>query len=201
MFCPNCGKNLEEGKAFCPNCGAAVAENNQQPFQPQVQPSVQAYDYTPQTNIAERPMKWFKFLIYFALFASAVVNFFSGISFITGTQTSNLAGGYGAGFVYAIFGGLKVLDIIVGILSFGMVALAIYVRFQLAGYKKDGPKMLLGMYAIQLAINLIYYFGLLIILGFDGTILSSLIGTIIGSVIMIVLNKIYFDKRKDLFVN
>ncbi|MBO4396335.1 MAG: zinc ribbon domain-containing protein [Eubacterium sp.] len=54
MFCPNCGKQLEEGTAFCPMCGTAIAtapqENAQAPQQEQQQFSqaVGGFDQAPQ---------------------------------------------------------------------------------------------------------------------------------------------------------
>ena len=59
-------------------------------------------------------MKWYKFLIYFALFAGAFVNFIYGINYISGgiyvVETNGLTT---ADTVYKLYGvGLQVVDIL-----------------------------------------------------------------------------------------
>lgn len=83
MFCPNCGTQCPDDTKFCPNCGSTVAnnqptENTQQNFgQPNY---TQPNNYTqPQMYNVQFEMKWFKFLIYFGLFAGAVLNCLSAI--------------------------------------------------------------------------------------------------------------------------
>ena len=147
MFCPNCGKNVGDAERFCPNCGAALNQNTpsanpqpsyqqpayqqptyqqpnyhqgnyqQQPYQPVYQQPVQQYPY---------PMNWYKFVIYFALFASAVLNGITGIMHLTGGYWS--AQGVEAEWIYAVFSGLQVVDIFVGIASLVLAAFAIVTR-------------------------------------------------------------------------
>ena len=144
-------------------------------------------------------MKWFKFLINFALFASAVLNIGSGISQITG-----LAYGEMADLVYRIFDGIQTLDIIVGIGLFAVAALAIYARIRLAGYRKNGPKALNAVYLATAAVQLIYIIGIFIIApnGIAEEIdFSTNITSIAISIGMVSANTTYFKKRAHLFVN
>lgn len=80
MFCRNCGKEMTDGAAFCVSCGAANNPVNCEANNP--------------VNYAanQMPMKWYNFLIYFALFAGAVLNVLTGIFMLTGAQY-NMQGG------------------------------------------------------------------------------------------------------------
>ena len=92
-YCSSCGSQLNnENQQFCSNCGAklcadpAINEQNtvtsQTPY-PQQQ-VIQNPIYQAQNMNAAPSMKWFKFLIYFALFAGAVINLAYGITYISG---------------------------------------------------------------------------------------------------------------------
>ncbi len=188
MFCQKCGTPIENGVSICPACGTPVASDSyaQEP---------QQYQYYQAGPVLE--MKWYKFLIYFSLFASAVLNAITGFQLLTGAHY-----GGSAEYVYAFFDGLKGLDILVGLLSLGFAGFAIYTRTRLAGYFQNGPKMLLFTYAAGAAINLIYVIGLNAVLGGIASEIdtSSFIINLIVSAVMIFVNKTYFDKRAHLFV-
>ena len=144
-------------------------------------------------------MKWFKFLIYFALFAGAALNAISGIQMLTG----EVYGEYKE-YVYAVFEDLKTLDMIVGILMLATAALGIYTRFRLAGYYANGPKMLSVVYAMAVLVNLVYIIGVNSILSeavMESVDTSSSITSMLVSAVMIIINNTYFKKRAHLFVN
>lgn len=144
-------------------------------------------------------MKWYKFLIYFSLFFSAVINLISGILQITG-MNYNISGA-DASAVYLYYGsGLKIIDVLFGIFVIALAVYAIYVRFRLAGFRQNGPTS----YYILLAANAIgstlYYIAASFVTGimmFD----SSTITTLVSSIAMLALNVVYFNKRSQLFVN
>lgn len=206
MNCQKCGSYMNDNQAFCPNCGNANANANQQPQyqQPQYQqaqyqqPQYQQPQYQPPyqpNNGSQLPMNWFKFLIYFALFASGVLNIISGITAMTGSQYGGLQG-----LVYMYFGGLQALDIIYGICCIALGAFAIYVRMRLAGYYKNGPQMLNVLYIAAVALSLIYVIGVSIVVG--GDVPLNFASTIVSagvSVAMVVANTVYFKKRAHLF--
>ena len=96
------------------------------------------------------------------------------------------------------------LDMFVGAALIALAALAIFTRFRLAGYHKNGPKLLTLMYASTIIINVIYYIGVAIVLPdaiADAVNTSSLITGSLTSIAMIFINKTYFEKRASLFVN
>ena len=144
------------------------------------------------------PMKWHKFLIYFSLWANAVMSVISGAQIITGSQ-------YGppeaAGQLYATVSGLKAADMVFGVLLIAMGAFFIYTRFQLAGFKAGAPNKLTIAYALDLAITLGY---LMVVSGLTkipvGDLMNSSVpSTIIASVVLIIVNRVYYNKRAHLF--
>ena len=176
--CGTCGTVIEEGGRFCPVCGK----------------SVNRIDTAP-----SKSMKWYKFVIWVQLFLGALMNLGTGIRYLSG-----MAYGDVSSTVYYIYGGLKPLDILMGALSIAAAVLAILVRQSLAHYKKSGPGMYYIYWIFGIAYNVIYLLGLVLVGVFDvvGTQIGfPLGGTIAASVVMLVLNIVYFTKRMDLFVN
>lgn len=205
MICKFCGQEVEDNSTFCQNCGANLSEKEPSEkdefFTPEVDTSTSSEVIVEQAKPA-RPMKWFKFLIYFLLFASAVLNVISGLGQITGSVYADAAEGITAQMVYDVFPGLKPIDIFVGIMTIGLGVFAIVVRFFLAKYKKVAPTLLLFLYIASCAINVIYCIAVLLVVpDMFLTAISQMISSTIVSVIMIIVNKVYFDKRKELFIN
>lgn len=159
--------------------------NNQQP---QVEPI---------NPMPEYPMKWYKFLINFLLFASAVLNLINGFRYLTGA----IYGDVNPELVYAFFDGLKPLDMVVGVACIALAIFAIYTRMRLANFKKDAPKCVYALYIAGAAISLIYVLIAQAVIGVDGGIPAETIGSIVGSGVMVICNYTYFQKRQSLFVN
>ena len=178
MYCRRCGAEIEEGAQVCAYCGEPVAQESAQ---------------------REMPMKWYKFLIYFSLFAGAVLNVINGISVLTGLQYDTQEEGLAA-LVYETFPGLKGVDVF---FSLGVIALGVFglfVRFQLSGFKKNAPVLLTFLYVFTAIINVGYAALASSMTGlelFD----SYLVGNIIGQILMAVVNYVYFKKRAHLFIN
>lgn len=190
MFCRNCGNSLPDGTQFCPACGTpcdAASAASVNPVNP-VNPVFEAPKY---------PMKWFKFLIYFALWFGGIANIVNGTQYLTGGQY----GAYKSAF-YTLHGSLQVLDIIVGVLMIALGIFQIYTRFRLAKFCANGPKFLLASYAANGILSVAYY---LLVLPYEIYEQSSLIGSIVGSVVacvlLVSLNHKYFTNRRALFIH
>lgn len=197
MFCRKCGIELTEETLFCPSCGILVAEDSSQPDHKEKQ---LLNSSALQTSI--RPMKWFKFLIYFSLWLGVLVNFSSAVQLFTGAQYGDE---YTALLVYSTYDGLKDVDWIVGFLHVVLAAFTIYTRYRLAGFHENGPKMLMFLYAANPVVEIIYHIGTSIVLPADVVgspeyILGQIVGNGLVAVVMIVINRIYFKKRQHLFV-
>ena len=147
------------------------------------------------------PMAWFKFLIYFMLFANAAINMFTAVTYLTGSvylgedmTMSDVEA------LYMFYPTAKMIDVIYGVLLIALAAYAIFTRFQLSGFKRRGPFLFILMYVLNLVIGLLYGISIMFTLetGLLGFI--SFVPSIITSVVMIFVNVVYFRKREELFV-
>ena len=217
-FCPSCGKPLNDQPTTPPGGSTGNQPGGYQPggyqpggyqpggyqpggYQPGgYQPGgYQPGGYQPQQPAYGYPMKWYKFLIYFALFASAVVAVISGLMAMTGSHY----GGY-SGMVYYIFPEMQIVDILFGIAMLAMAVVAIITRQKLAHFKQDSLKWIIILYVISMAAALLYLILAVAIVGdglLTGELIGQYIGSVIGSIVMIALNNVYFKKRASLFVN
>ncbi|MBQ6972984.1 MAG: hypothetical protein IJP86_11610 [Synergistaceae bacterium] len=146
-----------------------------------------------------KPLRWHKFLVYFSLWAGAVMLVLSGAAFIAGTVYGEMGDR-----VYQAFPVMRSVDIVYGLVLIGVAVYVIYTRFQLAGFRQGAPQKLLVLLALSPVLEWGYQFVLSAITGVPITEIhsgGSFIGELIGTAIGIWLHKIYYGKRKELFVN
>ena len=189
-YCSKCGKEHFDEAVICVGCGCLFEKNS---------------------NTSVRPMKWYKFLIYFFLFVAAFSFFVSGLSQIIGaTIGENFH--FSPGQKISEFNKItKPIDIVYGILLFGLCALAIITRQHLAKYKRSGPVLFYIYYGLSFALShlhsAIYYIVAQETLSSEyATIrgyfsLTEFIISLIFTGVFLLLNYIYFNKRQNLFVN
>lgn len=198
---PLSGPNPEEAPAE-PEIPVPVAEP-QPIFQPQpdagspypYQAKPMVYAPPAETPQPEFPMKWFKFVIYFQLFFGAFVNLCNMVLYLSGAIY-----GSDSGLVYAAFRGMRVLDILMGVICLALAAYSIFVRFQLAKFRRNAPALLYILLACNAGFNLFYGIGSTIIVG-QNLISATTVGNLIGTIILLALNVVYFNKRKSLFIH
>ena len=188
IYCSNCGNPCDDNQLFCPNCGNTLNQ--------QSQPSNQLQQDTP-----DMPMKWFKFVIYFQLFASCVLNAISGISALKSIQF--LDG-------LDMLGDLSVVviaDVVYGVVLLGLAVYAIVARMKLAKFSANGPKTYFTFLGAQLAVGLIYNIASIILIHAVGMAdyvefnYTSMISSAVSAAIMLACNVTYFNKRMHLFKN
>lgn len=220
--CGGCGTSLRDDaqpqqNAYQPYQQQPNYQQNQQPNyqhnnyqQPNYPPQQNPYQpYQNQPNYAQppisplnpgRPMKWYKFLIYFLLFVGALGNLAMAGILATGSQYVNSYGNNVSEVVYKVFPTLQTLDIIMAVYSVAMAVFSIYTRFRLSGYYKNAGKCVFNMYLISAAVNLVYIIAAYAIIGeSDALDMSSQFTGFAISLAIAFCNKTYFDKRKDLF--
>ena len=182
MICNTCGAELEEGAKFCPKCGNPVGDAVNAPVQTQ-----------------EVKLGWANFLSRFALWAGAVINLYNAIMMFTGLVY--VSSGMTAAEVYEMFGApLKTVDMIYGVILLVAVVVAIIAALSIIKFKAISGKMVCLVYAIIVLSDIGYVAATTAILGLS-TMTPGIAANMAIGVVMIVINTIYFNKRKHIFVN
>ena len=156
-----------------------------------------------------KPLKWHKFMIYFALWVVAILTLGYSVAFFTGS----IYGEIGKNF-YQVLPVMQWVDIAYAVALLAFSGYQIYTRFQLAGFKKGAPRKLLMLYAAGFIVNLAYILCFATImtrffinLGYPDVaekvwyLVGRSLWDLLPTVIMFQVNKVYYGKRKELFVN
>lgn len=224
MFCARCGANVPDGYKFCPSCGSTVIPPDGDEPETATDGNARDEEYEQDGFFADTdeereeprwepinsevflrqplPMNWFKFLVNFSLWAGAILNAALAVLHLTGT-VYDLEGGKGmSAAVYAEYPSMRTLDVTFAIVTLALAAFTVYTRFRLARFRKNGPLLLLILYIALCAASVLNTFVFSSIIGdLSASDLSSCAFEILGTALMVAANKIYFDKRKHLFVN
>ena len=149
----------------------------------------------------QKPMNWYGFLVYFALWAGALISFITAIMYFTGGVYAMQGGS--AKLVYWAFPSMQFFDILYAIACLAGAALGVYTAIALLGYRRNGPDLLSMLYILNGGAGVLYNVLCLFAIASSGVntgaILGSVVGGIVGTVVMVLLNKIYFDKRRHMF--
>lgn len=188
--CEKCGAEYDDTARYCPHCG--TLNDGYDPTA--VKPEGTATEYVPgQQGISEHPMRWHKFQMVMMI-VGAVITIIQGFNTITGSNY-----GADAARVYATFPGLKAADFAYGVAVILVAAFQIFVRNSLNRFERNGPKYLTWLYIVIIAVQLIYWSSVSSITKVN--LGSQYIGSVIATAIMMLINGVYYSKRKDLFVN
>ena len=211
MYCRFCGTKIPDNVKFCPECGAnlapvpSAAPEESAPAAPAAPEIPTPYDPAPYSadsfasaDVAAAPrrgMKWFKFIIYFQLWAGMLVNLVTAGKYLTGAYYEG-----NAEMVYRFFPALQPLDIVMGVVCLALAVYAVVVQRALAKFRAKGPMMYYLMYIVNTAVTVLYLIIGSIIIG-QSAFTAEVAGSIIGSIVMLFVNIPYFNNRKHLFVN
>lgn len=216
MYCRFCGTKIPDNVKFCPKCGASLAPvpsaapEESAPAAPAAPEIPTPYDPTPYdpapysadpfasadvAAVPQRGMKWFKFIIYFQLWAGMLVNLVTAGKYFTGAYYEG-----NAEMVYRFFPALQPLDIVMGVVCLALAVYAVVVQRALAKFRAKGPMMYYLMYIVNTAVTVLYLIIGSIIIG-QSAFTAEVAGSIIGSIVMLFVNIPYFNNRKHLFVN
>ena len=211
MYCRFCGTKIPDNVKFCPECGAnlapvpSAAPEESAPAAPAAPEIPTPYDPAPYSadpfasaDVAAAPqrgMKWFKFIIYFQLWAGMLVYLVTAGKYLTGAYYEG-----SAEMVYDFFPALQPLDIVMGVFCLALAVYAVVVQRALAKFRAKGPMMYYLMFIVNTAVTVLSLLIASIIIG-QSVFTAEVAGSIIGSLVMIFINIPYFNNRKHLFVN
>ena len=177
-----------EEPAHCENTSSPVSDYIN------VDPSAAQARYAP--HVIDKPMKWYKFLVYFALWAGAIVNFSNAVYGLLG-----IPNGTDEQMFYFYVDGYEDFERAAAIFLLGLVVFQIYTCIQLLGYRKKAPILINAVYFTIFAYELICTIAIGIMVNTSAV---KLVGTLIGLLIVYgpfcALNAVYFNKRKHLFI-
>lgn len=190
MKCSYCSSEVQDSVTVCNQCGAALNDT--------VQSNSAPNDSIQNVNL---PMKWYKFLIYFLMFANAILKLADGIFCLIGFDGGVVSEVLFEGCMFT--GKYRAIDIVYGIVCIVMSGVILYVRNKLAKFKKDAPRIYIFYDIISSVIYFIYNLLIMIILenADISSVIGELIGTVVGESLFVYFNVIYFKKRKHMFIN
>ena len=146
---------------------------------------------------AALPMKWHKFLIYFALWAGAILNGISGIS----TLFSCFGGEYAA--VYDAYPALLGLDIFSSLCLIGIAVFQFITRNALARFSRKAPQMVVWLYASTVILSVLQVVAVWLVsgVGLSYVMTPDMWLILIEGALMTWANQVYYRKRAAMFVN
>lgn len=139
-------------------------------------------------------MKWYYFIIWFYLYAVAVIGVFLGVGEITGMVYLGMAEDF-----YTVFPMLRILNVFFGVVQLVLAVTAFYIRSLLFHFKQVAPRFLLLYQGVSLFYTVFYSVTVSLILGMPAFDVMSVAMLAVNGV-LIAVNKRYFDKRMDQFV-
>ena len=231
MYCEKCGKKINPEDKFCGSCGTAInsiQEPKENVFEAKdvelnkVKEIVDKASTSPTTSIHPSllndtskeaqilkaqadglGMKYYKFLIYFALFFTVFSCIVNCVSLFTGAHYDAVfsavygPGAVGSEMIYKTYPAIKIVDRVYGVLLLFIAVGALIMRSRLANFKMKGSNQYIIFLLIMVVINTIYIIcSSIIIKSADFTLVTSTV-----DVARFFLEKLYFSKREHLFVN
>lgn len=203
--CPSCKESYPNTQTFCPKCRVLTdfAPEPEAPITRQPMPANQGYYHM----AVGRRMKWFKFLIYFALFFSAVVYGFTALAAIAAGFTGTLADGLDTA--------QRVVLMIYGFALLALTVAILVARKKLAGFRKNAGTFYLRVRTAEVCcaafVNFAVCFvgdisyvkvngGMYLNLELSADLPSAIFSLVVNLAILYA-NFVYFKKRRNLFVN
>ncbi|MBO4457073.1 MAG: hypothetical protein J5802_05090 [Butyrivibrio sp.] len=172
--CNRCGVMMEDNMAVCPSCQTPVDGTERM-----VAPAANQYAQAPQLG-----MKWANFLGYFALWAGAVANVLAGIPSLNAAAISPLY-------------------MILGICALVCAVFNCITAVKIINRKRDAGKFVMIVYGINVFVAIIsVLIATTVTIGGEAAANpGSTFFSLVFSIVMLIVNKIYFKNRENVFVN
>lgn len=222
MYCKHCGAAVSEQDRYCPYCGSAIAIDYSAQANvgsvinsgPSVYVGVPDQHLSkcfpnglnPSQYIAAQKLGFYKFIIYFQLFAAMAFYFFMAILMFTGAHWPIL-GGVSSQDIYSFYPDMIIADYVYGILLIVLGIYAICVRFWLSQFRSYALMTYVMLYGAATILSFLYIVcqylctnGMVDPVAYWSSVLPSIVSSLISAVVWITISCIYFNKRKSLFV-
>ena len=208
MKCSKCGAYVPELDAVCPKCGAEVWTVGELPPQAarvereeekneaagSVQSAREAVPADAQTEEAQ-PMRWYKFLVYFALFTLCAYYIYRAVRIASGRVYFDA---HTAEVVYAYYPNLETLNWLLCALYVLLAGLSVVTRQKLARMRASAPVLSTVLFALCAVVPLLSArlsanaTGLYAFRFIDGA-------AFVFFACVAYFNHVYFSRRKELF--
>lgn len=223
-FCPACGTSLA-GFQSTNGAGARIpawkrvemekaaqeeaqSQGSDQPVSVSAQPMYQQPQHQPQYPTyspvrpldPDMPMKWYKFVIYFQLFAGAILNGLFAVTLLTGTSMQLDSYTPNKNF-YPYFDGLQAVDMLYGLAIIAVAILGLVARSALKNFKASGPKLYYATLICNTICPIAYALLVCTVVPALELDMAAIIAQLIPQAILLTLNIVYFKKRDHLFCN
>lgn len=218
MFCTKCGLHIGDDAKFCTGCGTPT-DVDCQPTETTVVPQsakikdefddFNAYHQQPVCAVRTGPsMSWNNFLTSFLLYAGAVSNLILAILVMTGMYfqfMADLAGAPSGGFadalreIYLEYSGLKSLNIMTGIFLIILAVYAVFARMRLVAFRKDAVFHVPVFYLLSAILCIAFFAKFGSIMGMESDFKPFGIVLSVPGFLHVLLNSIYYYKRRNLF--
>lgn len=194
-YCTKCGKEHVDEAVICVGCGCAFEKPVKEPV---------------------TPMKWYKFLVNFLLIVMAVNVFFSGVlkicssTVLRNLESENSIAEYFEFDDIEYFDEISAINIVYGAILCATAIPIIITRQRLKKFNYTGPLLLYIMCGIEFMYLFLYDAACYIAtqnLRLDACTrleifsISDLVWSLISTGVLIWLNYLYFNKRRNLFIN
>lgn len=190
MQCSKCGASCPEEAQFCPNCGAPMAKA---PQAQQGMPSVVSPYGQPQQG-----MKWFQIMRVFMVLG-AIGGAANAVLLVTGMTW--MQSGYDPSWVYGLYPAMQARDIFSGVLYLGAAVLCGMTAYCMTKYDRRTPLLATIIYGVTCTISVVSALLSDAVVGvFPYEDVSMAGAYVVLGIVMVLVNRSYFNKRKHLFV-
>lgn len=175
MYCRKCGSNLLDDDTFCYNCGAKIINNNENLSNPKIKEEEK--NCVQSEIVKDLPMTWYNFFLYFRI-PVAIIGYIASL-FIYNFSS----------FVY------DKIEFGMFLITLGLIIL-FFILFYMMKYKKKNTMKILTAELVLEGISI----AVPSMTNSNYELFSEILFVIVA-VVWFILNYIYFNKRKHIFIN
>lgn len=155
-------------------------------------------------------MNWHIALIYFILWLMAFMSLMNGLINVFGVQFGPTGNGE-MGVALHVYPDMRYPQIFIldGVFALAMCLYTVFVRFQLAGFKRRAPLYLVILFALNIVESLAYMAALTTLVpqlvaaskANGNDVVMTTVGSAVLSAVVAGLTWVYYQRRRELFTN